>query len=148
MGFAVRLAVGTALLAAPTAVSGAETAAGLWAQVDDKTGRVRSHVRIVERGGQFSGSVARIYPGPGEPAHPVCDLCKGALKNRPILGMTFMQGFTRAGHSYSGGTVLDPETGETYRGTMTLGPDGRTLELRGYVMSPIFGRSQVWRRID
>lgn len=145
-----RSLLGLALLTglAPAAAAAADTAAGVWAQVDDKTGQVRSHVRISDHGGSFSGRVLRVFPGPGEPANPVCDLCPGRLRNHPIVGLTFMNGFRRDGHTYSGGSLLDPETGETYSGSMTLGPDGRTLTLRGYVVSPLFGRSQVWRRVE
>ncbi|MCW1843946.1 DUF2147 domain-containing protein [Prosthecomicrobium hirschii] len=149
---AVRIAwlAGVAVAAGLSTLAGAramETAAGDWAQADDKTGKIRSHVRIVERGGVFSGHVQRVYPDPGESSHPICDKCPGRLKNQPIVGMTFMRGFRRDGNTYTGGTVLDPEDGNIYQGTMTLSPDGHSLTLRGYVGTPLFGRSQVWRRI-
>lgn len=148
-GLALR--VGLGLLAASLAalpVRAAETAAGTWAQVDDKSGRVRSHVRIAEQGGRYHGTIVRFFPGAGEPAVPLCDLCPGRLKNHPIVGLRFLTGLVRHGHDYTGGRLLDPETGQTYQGQATLAPDGRSLTLRGYVGSPIFGRSQTWRRVE
>ena len=146
-GLALRLALGfvvSGLAALP--VQAADTAAGVWAQVDDKSGRVRSHVRIAEQGGRYHGTILRFFPGAGEPAAPVCDQCPGRLKNHPIVGLRFLIGLVRKGSDYTGGQLIDPETGQTYQGQVTLGPDGRSLTLRGYVGSPIFGRSQTWRR--
>ncbi|MEJ1161688.1 DUF2147 domain-containing protein [Prosthecomicrobium sp. N25] len=125
-----------------------DSAAGLWAQVDDASGRIRTEVRIVERDGVYSGRIVRFNPEPDEPPNPLCEACPGHLHNRPIVGLTFLRGFRRAGPVYSGGLLLDPESGSTYQGTMTLSDDGRSLVLRGYVVSPLFGRSQVWRRLD
>lgn len=50
------------------------------------------------------------------------------------------------GDSWSGGEILDPESGKTYRAQMKLADGGRKLVVRGYIGLPLFGRSQTWIR--
>jgi len=68
------------------------------------------------------------------------------FRDEPILGMTFLRGFQYDGDGdYIGGKVYDPESGETYSGKLRL-VDAKTLELRGYVLIPLFGRTETWTR--
>jgi uncharacterized protein (DUF2147 family) len=46
---------------------------------------------------------------------------------------------------WTGGRVYDPNSGNTYRGTITL-IDADTLKLRGYVGITLFGRTEIWKR--
>ena len=46
------------------------TAIGDWAQVDDKTGRVRSTVTISKSGNTFVGRITAIFPTAGEKDEP------------------------------------------------------------------------------
>ena len=59
---------------------------------------------------------------------------------------TFGDGGTVA--EYGGGEILDPDTGGIYRSSMTLSPDGRRLTVRGYIVIPLFGRTQEWGRAE
>jgi uncharacterized protein (DUF2147 family) len=52
------------------------------------------------------------------------------------------------GDEWSGGEILDPETGKTYRAKMRLEDGGRKLIVRGYIGFSLFGRSQTWLRTD
>jgi len=45
----------------------------------------------------------------------------------------------------SGGTIYDPKSGNTYRGTMVV--EGDLLRLRGYVGFSLFGRTEIWHRV-
>lgn len=66
-----------------------------------------------------------------------------ALRKRPLCGLQIGSNFKAEDSSRAtGGTLYDPKTGKTYRGIMTL--DGANLKLRGYVGTPIFGRTEVW----
>ncbi len=51
-----------------------------------------------------------------------------------------------AANEYSGGDILDPDTGQIYRCRITVDSDGRRLTVRGYVGIALLGRSQVWFR--
>jgi uncharacterized protein (DUF2147 family) len=69
-----------------------------------------------------------------------------ALQGRPVLGMQILEGFTSVGENTWGkGTCYDPKSGNTYRGKMHLTAPDR-LDLRGYVVIPLFGRTSVWTR--
>ena len=70
------------------------------------------------------------------------------LRNRRILGLVIMHGFRYAGDSeWKGGDLYDPKTGHTYKGKMSL-VLRNTLELRGYVLIPLFGRTTSWTRFE
>lgn len=66
-------------------------------------------------------------------------------RNRSLCGLKIGSGFSsRDADHAAGGTLYDPKSGKTYRGQMTV--IGGTLELRGYVGIPLFGRSEAWTR--
>jgi len=68
------------------------------------------------------------------------------LRNRPIEGMTIMSGFQYAGDGrWTGGKIYDPNSGKTYKATVTL-VDNDTLKLRGYIGVSLFGRTDTWTR--
>jgi uncharacterized protein (DUF2147 family) len=47
--------------------------------------------------------------------------------------------------TWSGGQILDPETGKSYRLKIQLRDNGQTMQVRGYV-GPFY-REQLWRRV-
>jgi uncharacterized protein (DUF2147 family) len=84
----------------------------------------------------------------GEVGIPVIDRKNPdpALRNRPVIGLRILEGFIAEGENRWGeGTFYDPKSGKTYRGKMHLAAPDR-LELRGYIVIPLFGRSSVWSR--
>jgi uncharacterized protein (DUF2147 family) len=69
-----------------------------------------------------------------------------ALRNRPIIGLQVLEGFTEQGdNTWGKGTCYDPKSGMTYRGKIHLVSPGQ-LELRGFVGIPLFGRTSAWTR--
>jgi len=124
----------------------ADTPAGLWKTIDDKTGKERSVVRIVDNNGVYEGKVEQIFEQAGDDAKHLCRKCEGERKDKPIIGMTFLWGLKREGDQYSGGEILDPKNGKIYRAKMKLIESGRKLEIRGYIGLSLFGRSQTWIR--
>lgn len=69
-----------------------------------------------------------------------------SLKSRPVLGLLILRRFTYAGdHVWSEGKIYDPKSGNDYSAKMTL-VDEKNLDLRGYVMIPLFGRTEKWTR--
>jgi len=69
-----------------------------------------------------------------------------ALKNRPLIGILMIQDFIYDGEAeWSEGTIYDPRNGKTYNCKMTL-TDENTLEVRGYVGLPLFGKTAIWTR--
>lgn len=117
---------------------------GLWATVDDHTGKVRAVVRVFEAQGRLYGDVVRVLE-PGR-AGAVCQNCAGDRKDKPVLGLQIIRGLQPDGNQWDGGTILDPENGDIYRCSMRLADGGRKLVVRGYLGLSLFGRSQTWVR--
>jgi uncharacterized protein (DUF2147 family) len=68
------------------------------------------------------------------------------LRTRPVMGLELLRGFTYAGDGvWSGGKIYDPKSGNDYSAKMTL-VDSANLDLRGYVVIPLFGRTERWTR--
>jgi uncharacterized protein (DUF2147 family) len=117
---------------------------GVWRTFDDKTGKARAIVRIYEQGGKLFGRIEQTFTPGGE--HRVCVPCTDERKNQPIVGLLIIRNIKRNGDEYSGGDILDPESGSVYRCKMHLEQDGARLVLRGYIGISLLGRSQTWQR--
>ena len=145
------LAIATiaSLFASALGASAEPTAAGLWEQVDEKTGKAESWFNIIEKDGVYTGTVVRMFQKPGDPATESwrCTKCEGAEKDAPVLGLALIKGMKRNGLKYEGGTIMDPRDGTVYRALMNVSPDGKQLEVRGYLGVALLGRSQMWNRL-
>jgi uncharacterized protein (DUF2147 family) len=70
------------------------------------------------------------------------------LRNRPIVGLQIMYDFSFDGEAaWKGGKIYDPERGKTYKGMMTL-VSPNTLNVKGYVVIPLLGRTTTWTRAE
>ena len=124
------------------------TAVGVWEKLSE-SGRPEGHFQIYPCGNMFCGKIIKIFPKPGEvPSQWRCTGCKGKQKNAPVVGITFIEGMKRDGLRYGGGTILDPRDGSTYNALMELSPDGNQLTVRGYLIHPMLGKSEVWQRVS
>jgi hypothetical protein len=121
---------------------------GVWQQIDPDSGKVGALVTFSESGGIYRGFLSKLFPDPGDDPNPICHKCPGAQRGKPFLGLMFIDGMRRSGLAYDGGTILDPETGTLYSANMQLSRDGNALTVRGYVGVPLFGQSQVWKRVQ
>lgn len=135
------------LLLAPGLAQAADTPVGKWKTIDDETNTPRSLVEIREVNGELQGRILQIFYRPDEKPDPVCDACEGERKGQPVIGMTFLWGLKPdSATEWVGGGVLDPKNGKTYNARATLTEAGQKLRLRGYIGTPILGRTQVWLR--
>ncbi|GAB3398142.1 DUF2147 domain-containing protein [Massilia agilis] len=135
-----------AVLAMPSAWAQTNSPVGVWKTIDDETGKAKSLVRITENNGELSGKIEKLFREPSEDQNPKCDKCEGALKDQPIVGMTILNGLKKDDDVWSGGTVLDPKNGKTYKAKITLKDGGKKLDMRGYIGTPLLGRTQTWVR--
>ena len=121
---------------------------GLWRVMDGSGKGPISLVALSERDGVVSGTVMRVMRS-SQGEHPVCQACKGPLQNQAVVGMTVVWGLKQEGAKpvWSGGSVLDPGNGQTYKCKATL-RDANTLELRGFLGISLLGRTQVWQRAE
>jgi uncharacterized protein (DUF2147 family) len=125
-----------------------ESPVGLWRTIDDKTGKEKSLVRIVEANGELRASIEKLFREPHEEPNPNCDKCPGERKNKPVLGMMIMTGLKKAGSEFEGGEILDPANGKVYRVKMWTAEGGKKLNVRGFIGVSLLGRTQVWIRED
>ena len=142
----VALLAGTALCA----VAQSATPAGLWKTIDDDTGKEKSLVRIVETGGVFSGRVEKLLD-PDAPKDPVCKDCSDERKDKPITGLTIIRNVRQSADDkavFEGGDILDPNNGKVYRVKLKLIDNGSKLDVRGYIGTPMLGRTQTWIRAE
>ena len=117
-----------------------------WQTIDDKTGEKKAVIQLTESGGKVSGKIIKVLNK--EKADALCTKCPGSLKNNPVEGLQILSGLKADGNNqWSDGKLVDPESGKTYSGKLTLSDNGQSLKLRGFVGTPVFGRSQTWQRI-
>ncbi len=123
---------------------------GYWKTIDDKTKETKSIVKLwIDQGGKLNGKILKIFPKEGEDPDPICDKCKGHLKNKKTIGMVFMWGFHRKGDKWVKGKIVDPQNGKQYRCQVYTKKDGKELKVYGYIkMIFKIGRTQTWIRAD
>lgn len=114
---------------------------GTWKSVDDKTGDVRSEVRIYKAtNGKYYGKIEKLYTH----TDSKCIKCKGADKDKPVLGLIIMKDLIEDDGELVG-KVLDPESGDIYYATVSYEKDKNRLKLRGSIDKlGLIGCSQYW----
>jgi uncharacterized protein (DUF2147 family) len=136
----------TLMFAMPAAMAQNASPAGAWKTIDDETGKPKSVVRITEENGVLTGKIEKLFRPADQDQNPKCGACEGARKDQPLIGMTILSGLKKDGNEYTGGEILDPSKGKTYKSKAQLKDNGSKLEVRGYIGAPMFGRSQTWVR--
>ena len=122
----------------------ADSPVGLWKTVDDSTGKVKSVVRIWEERGKLYGKVQNLVD-PVDP-NPTCRDCTGDRKGKPVIGLQILWDLQKDHDGWSGGTILDPESGKTYKCLVSLEDGGMKLKVRGFIGLSLLGRTQYWLR--
>jgi len=136
--------------AALTAAAQATSPAGLWRTIDDSSKKDKSLVRIVEANGVYSGKVEKIVD-PDSPKDAVCKDCFDERKDKPVVGMTIVRNVKASADDknvFEGGDILDPNNGKVYRVKLKLIDNGSKLDVRGYIGTPMLGRTQTWIRAE
>lgn len=124
----------------------AGSASGIWTSYD-LDGVARSHVKINATASSLSGYIVEILPTKGQKPTDLCTKCKGAQQNKPKQGMMILWGFTPDGDKWTGGRVLDTDSGKAYRANISVSADSQTLYLHAYVAIPALGKTVNWKRI-
>jgi uncharacterized protein (DUF2147 family) len=128
-----------------SAVGTPPSAVGTWNTISDKDGKPEAVVEIREVNGELVGTVTALLVE-ADPADSVCGKCSGDRQGQRIVGMEIVRRMKPDGDEWSGGEILDPETGKTYKAKMKLADGGKRLVLRGFIGISLFGRSQTWVR--
>jgi uncharacterized protein (DUF2147 family) len=133
---AATLIAGAAVMATP-ALAAAPSVSGNWLTEGGK-----AIVQVAPCGAAVCGRIVRIVkPDPGKPLNDANNPDK-ALRNRPILGIAILSGFTPGSDRWKG-QIYDPQSGRTYRSELSR--DGNTLKVKG-CFGP-FCRTQNWSKV-
>ena len=122
---------------------------GLWRTIDDDGKTEKSTVRITSAGGVLTGKVEHITD-PAK-ADEKCVKCEDDRKDKPIVGMTIISDVKQDAEEpglWTGGLILDPANGKTYKVRLKPQDGGKKLDVRGYIGTPMLGRTQTWIRAE
>ncbi len=131
-------------LAAATAF--AQSPTGAWKSIDDATGKEKAIIRITETNGIFTGKIEKLLDPAKQDA--TCDECTDERKGKPVVGLTIMRNVKKGESHWDGGDILDAANGKVYRVRLTPSADNKKLDVRGYMGAPMFGRTQIWLRVE
>lgn len=121
---------------------GQATVEGQWTTIDDEDGQPSSIISIEIVDNELTATIKELLT---QPQDILCENCSGDKHNQPIVGMQIITNMKKNGSSWSGGKVLDPKNGKTYKCKVEL--EGKDkLKMRGYIGIPALGRTQVWER--
>ncbi|WP_224965501.1 DUF2147 domain-containing protein [Acinetobacter guillouiae] len=68
-----------------------------------------------------------------------------------MIGLKILYNFSenpKNPNEFINGEVVDPANGNIYKGKIKINSTGRKMTLRGYIGSSVFGRSQIWIKVD
>jgi uncharacterized protein (DUF2147 family) len=69
-----------------------------------------------------------------------------AQRDRPLCAIQLLGKFRNTGTgAWSDGSIYNPRDGQVYSASMKL-RDNDTLQLRGYLLLPLFGQTELWTR--
>jgi uncharacterized protein (DUF2147 family) len=116
-----------------------DKALGRW-QTAKKDGTIEL---TVDADGRLQG---KIVDGSGGSERLDANNPDPALRSRPLRGQFILKGLSYDGDGkWSGGTIYDPNNGKTYR--LKVETSGENLlRLRGYIGTPLLGRTEIWTR--
>ena len=146
----IRSLIGFALTLASAAAFSQMTPEGTWHSIDDATGKPKGEIKIATNtNGTLSGVVQKSLAAEPNP-EPNCAKCTDDRKDKPKIGLEIIRGGKKADDKdvWEGGKILDPENGKEYSLRMTPIEGGKKLEVRGFIGSPLFGRTQTWLRVQ
>ena len=138
------------LLSGASVARAQATPVGVWKTIDDESKKEKSLIRIAESGGVLTGKLEKLLD-PATPPDAVCKECSDERKDKPIVGMTLIRGVKQNEGDkavWDGGDILDPNNGKVYRVRLKPIDGGSKLEVRGYIGTPMLGRTQTWIRTE
>lgn len=132
-------------IVAATVTGVAQDVIGKWKTIDDDTGEAKSIVEVYQKDGKIYGKVIEILNPAKKDA--TCKDCPGDAKGKPIQGLVILKDLKKDGKEYSGGTIMDPNSGKVYKCYISL-EEPNKLKVRGYVGFALLGRTQYWQRVN
>jgi len=114
---------------------------GKWKTMDSH-GKEKAVVEIKESRGKYTGTLIRVLDP--EKKNQKCEKCPGVNSTKDYEGLTIIRNMTKDGrNTYSGGTILDPETGKEYSCKFKLVGYSK-LEVTGVASIMLLGKTETW----
>lgn len=125
--------------------SKADKLVGVWQPSD-----ARSYIKIDKIGNKFYGRIVWLKEPKDDDGKPRVDENNPdkALRSTPLKGYRILKDFVYDEDEdiWKDGTIYDPKNGTTYNCKITLTEPDK-IEVRGYVGTAMFGRTDVWTRL-
>lgn len=110
----------------------------------------KAHVEIKKEGNHYTGYITWLRDPHDAKGQPLCDRNNDEedLRKRPILGLPVLMNLRHKRKGcWEGGRIYDPEQGKTFDCRLEL-EGGNRLKVRGYIGTPVFGKTQYWKRVE
>ena len=118
---------------------------GQWNTYDDKTGELRSTVKIYEEKGAYQAVITTLYEKDANGKYQVMK-APYAKEFEGVVGTKLFSEMKVHGEHLKG-KIYDPESQKTYFGKVTYHAKNDELILRGSLdKAGVLGRSQTWKR--
>lgn len=136
-----KIALTIFLAAGVIAYAQSDAIVGTWLTPDKD-----AKIEIFKQQQRYFGKMVWLTPDKDEKGRPFTDTENPdpALRTRPLVGLVIINDLVFANDKWKG-KIYDPDSGKTYQAQIEM-PDRNTLDLRGYIGSPIFGRTETWTR--
>lgn len=118
---------------------------GVW-----ESGSGKARVKIDKAGEKFTGRIVWLREPNNDEGKPKTDKNNPdeKLRSTPLLGYRMLRDFQyKGGKTWEEGTIYDPENGSTYSCIIKM-TDENTLDVRGFIGVSLFGRTDVWKRVQ
>jgi uncharacterized protein (DUF2147 family) len=105
-------------------------------------------IEIYQRDSKYFGKITWLKDPLNDKGKPQTDENNPdpKLRKRSIMGLVILRDLVYdRDNLWINGMIYDPDSGDDYNCKMSL-KDNNTIELRGYVGFPLFGRTEVWTR--
>lgn len=123
----------------------ADQLSGVWQPSDG-----RSYIKIDKIGNKFYGRIVWLKEPEDAKGNPRTDENNPdkSLRSTPLKGYRILKDFVYDDSEgiWKDGTIYDPKNGTTYDCKIEL-KDENVIEVRGYVGSAVFGRTDTWTRL-
>ncbi|MEZ4877276.1 MAG: DUF2147 domain-containing protein [Flavobacterium sp.] len=122
----------------------AQTIEGKWKTIDTKTQKELSIIEIYKKDNQFYGKLLKISNVLS--SHADCEKCFAKIKNNSLIGKNVIVKMQKQDNLYKG-KLIDPFSDKSYTCVIKM-LSNSTLEINAYSVLPLFGRTQIWRKIN
>jgi uncharacterized protein (DUF2147 family) len=119
------------------------SAVGLWKHTEPNKVTL---VRTYEEGGKLFGKVDKVLRNNVEDKEAKCTKCKDERKDKPMAGLQLFWDMQKDGDKWSGGKLLDPESGRIVNCKLEPLEGGKSLLVKGSVS--LITKTMTWTRAE